>query len=105
MKRILPVILILFLVCGCKTISNTFTQPNEPIIIAPSPSAEETADGYKKILPEDEITYYVNKESKKIHLPTCRYAKIMAESKILLEKDLEKLLLKGYTPCGVCKPQ
>lgn len=105
MKRIILIFLILLLLSGCKHFGNTFTPPEDPVIISPDSSAEETADGYRKIPSETEIVYYANKESKKIHLPSCRYAKAMLETKIRLEKDYEVLILDGYTPCGVCRPE
>ncbi|MBE6728805.1 MAG: hypothetical protein E7568_01055 [Ruminococcaceae bacterium] len=106
MHKIINIIFILLIFCaGCKKIEE-FTPPDYPVIVAPDDKAEATADGYKEITAQGDqnIVYYVNKESKKIHLPDCRYAKMMSEDKVLLEKDYENLLINGYTPCGVCKP-
>lgn len=105
MKRAILLLLFpLLLLSGCKYTNDTFKVPEDPVIIVPDDIATETADGYRDITVKENIVYYANKESKKIHLPSCRYAKIMAESKVLLEKDYELLLLNGYTPCAICNP-
>ena len=51
---------------------------------------------------EGDVTYVINTSTKKIHLPTCRYAdgNNVEES----TKTLEELLGDNYTACGVCKP-
>lgn len=40
--------------------------------------------------------------SKKIHLPTCRYAD--NKNRENTNKTLDELKAEGYTPCGTCKP-
>ena len=68
----------------------------------PADDGESNDDGNSD--PED--TYYVlNKSSKKIHLPTCTYAKNMKEeNKEESTKTLEELAGEGYSACSVCKP-
>ncbi|MEE0840184.1 MAG: hypothetical protein U0L72_06515 [Acutalibacteraceae bacterium] len=110
MKSVKSVILFLILLCLCSCSSEkdyTYPSPDYPIIEAPDRTDKETADGYRDI-PADtnsEVTlYYANKESKKIHLPSCYYAKKMAETKIRIEQDKEVLIYEGYTNCSFCNP-
>lgn len=49
--------------------------------------------------------YVLNTNSKKIHLPSCRYAKEMKEeNKECYTGSRAELVKQGYEPCGVCKP-
>ena len=54
----------------------------------------------------EEVTHYVlNTKTKKIHLPTCTYAKNMKEeNKSQSTKTLDELIDEGYTACSICKP-
>ena len=105
MKRISLIIISLLLLAGCSLKSEPYSPPETPVIIAPDSKAEETADGYKIPKEEIDIMYYANKESMKIHLPSCHYAKSMSESKVRLEKDYSALIADGYSPCAICNPQ
>ena len=54
---------------------------------------------------EPEITYILNVNSKKFHLPTCSGAANMkAENREESTLSREELIDQGYTPCGTCKP-
>ena len=54
---------------------------------------------------EQEITYVLNINSKKFHLPTCSGANNMkAENREESTLSREELIDQGYTPCGTCKP-
>ncbi len=54
---------------------------------------------------ESKITYILNTNSKKFHLPDCSSAKSMKqESKKEYAGTKEELITQGYSPCGVCKP-
>ena len=54
---------------------------------------------------EQEITYVLNINSKKFHLPTCSGAANMkAENREESTLSREELIDQGYTPCGTCKP-
>lgn len=52
-------------------------------------------------------TYVLNTGSKKIHSPTCRYAKTMQETnkQVVTNKTLEQLLSEGYSKCSVCNAE
>jgi DNA-entry nuclease len=50
-------------------------------------------------------SYVLNKGSKKIHLPSCRYAEQISESnRDTFEGNIQDLLDDNYTACGTCKP-
>ncbi len=60
-------------------------------------------------LPEDDavvvVTFVLNTQSKKFHLPTCRYAtSIKEENRQEYGGNRESLLADGYSPCGTCDP-
>lgn len=67
-----------------------------------SPTGTEGSKETSAPLGSDE-TYVLNTKSKKIHLPTCRYAKDMSEeSKEDYFGKIEELLAKGYEKCKTC---
>ena len=52
-----------------------------------------------------EITYIVNKNSKKFHYPNCSGVQTMKENNRLeVTCTREDLIDQGYQPCGTCKP-
>ena len=64
-------------------------------------------DGEEKPLPDEgedyEYMYVLNISSKKIHLPSCQYAKSMNESnREYSNEELRDLILSGYSKCGSC---
>lgn len=49
--------------------------------------------------------WILNTNSKKIHMPTCKYVNDIADkNKAESEKSIRELLQEGYTACGSCKP-
>lgn len=53
-----------------------------------------------------ESTYVLNKNTKKIHKPTCTYAdKISAANKEEYTGGIDALISDGYSACGTCKPK
>ena len=55
--------------------------------------------------PDPEVTYIANKNSKKIHYPTCSSVGQMKESnKLCWTGTIDELLEMGYSPCGRCHP-
>ena len=63
-------------------------------------------DGEEKPLPdeeESEYKYILNTSSRKIHLPSCQYGKIIKETnREYSNEELTKLILSGYSKCGSC---
>lgn len=48
--------------------------------------------------------YVGSKNSKKYHLPDCRYAKKIKEENQIWFKSVKEAVDARYEPCGVCKP-
>ena len=62
-------------------------------------TAEEEADS------ENGITYILNKNTMKFHLPSCSSAQQMREeNRENFTGEREKLIKDGYEPCGSCNP-
>lgn len=106
--RIMLLLCIFLCLCSCSDKTNEYPLPDYPIIETPDRIGKESADGYRDIPmgenQEQATVYYANKESKKIHIPSCHYAKKMAETKIRIEQDKNLLLSEGYTNCSFCNP-
>lgn len=64
---------------------------------------EEEASTESEQEPE-EYQYVGSTKSNKYHLPSCRYAKEIAEENLIKFKDKANAESQGYEPCGVCKP-
>lgn len=96
----------MLILCSC-TATEDFSPPDYPVVEKPNSVTKQTVDGYRKPLPQtssQETVYYANKKSKKFHNPDCTYALKMSDTSALLEKDREKLISDGYSPCGKCNP-
>lgn len=66
--------------------------------LAPTPSGEE---GEK----ETAVTYVLNKNTKKFHLPSCSsVGKISARNKEEVTWSRKECIANGYEPCGNCRP-
>lgn len=51
------------------------------------------------------ITYVINKNTKRFHLPECSSVEEMKEeNRLYLELDREEILKQGYQPCQKCSP-
>lgn len=106
MKNIISLVIILIVIlcmCGCKN-----TENNENTIVMPDSTTAETVNGYKSEQPINSksanITYVVNKSTKKFHLESCRYAKNSNTSSLMKSTDRSTLINDGYSPCKICKP-
>ena len=65
-------------------------------VVVPASKAEE--------IPAD-VTYVLNKNSKKFHSPSCSSVKkIKEKNKEFSSQTAEELVAAGYDPCGSCKP-
>lgn len=52
-----------------------------------------------------EVTYVLNKNTKKFHLPSCKSVSEMKESnKVLFYGTRDEAIEEGYSPCGRCNP-
>ena len=74
--------------------------------------SDGTVNGYRLEEPESEGTstkasggnYIGNRNSKKFHLSSCRYAASMKETNRVFFHSRDEAVSEGYKPCGVCKP-
>ena len=78
---------------------------------ASEPSPGSATEGTPEPSPEaasglaSEITYVVNKNTNKFHLPSCQSVEDMKEkNKQEITATRESMLEQGYTPCGRCNP-
>lgn len=70
----------------------------------PPPPVED--EGGDSGAPEEVTHYILNIKTKKVHLPTCTYAKSMKEeNKSQSTKTVEELTDEGYSACSICKPK
>lgn len=54
---------------------------------------------------QSEITYILNKNSKRFHLPDCSSVQEMKpQNREETTESREELIGRGYQPCGLCKP-
>ena len=110
MKKILIMIFVLALcLSGCGNV-NTDDKKEEPpkqVIVFPSEETTATLNGYKnsaQVEAENKIEYIGNSNSKKFHLPDCRYASNIKEENIEKSHNRNYMINQGYSPCQNCKP-
>lgn len=79
-------------------------QPNITIDYATGDSKlSENISGSSYMQESTENTYIINKNSKKIHIPSCdSVSKIKENNKKISHKSLEELEKSGYYPCDAC---
>ncbi len=53
---------------------------------------------------QTEVTYVGNKNSKKFHRPTCKWAKRIKSSNVVVFKARKEAVEAKYIACKVCKP-
>ena len=118
MKKVLFLILLLcVLLCGC---GNDVNQSVKTTVIVNQPT-DDTVNGYRKnesafpekieaseVLPDSNnitTSYCGNKNSKKFHIPSCSSVSRMSDkNKEITSLPRTDIILKGYIPCGICKP-
>lgn len=55
--------------------------------------------------PTSAITYILNTNTMKFHLPSCKHANEIADHNKLLSNETRDIILeKGYVPCKICNP-
>ena len=83
-------------------------QPIEPELEIAEPATEKMPIlGETSIIEEEEpqVTYILNKNTKKFHKPTCRSAQQISPKNYEESFDTrEEVVAQGYSPCGNCKP-
>lgn len=108
---IVPLLILIFLTGCLQTKNNIDTVDHSiTIVIPPDNETSYNINGYKdttQIADEGLYDYYDgiffgNKNTKKYHKETCRYAKSMDESKMVFFDSSNEAKLMGYSPCSVC---
>lgn len=52
-----------------------------------------------------QVSYVINEDTGKFHLPSCRFVKQMNdENKVISKKNRDRLIQEGYEACKVCNP-
>ncbi len=55
-----------------------------------------------RLLAVGEHPYLGNRRSKEIHIPSCKWAKVMSPGNRVAYKDLERAIKHGYNGCHFC---
>lgn len=96
MKRlvlILAVLALLLSFAGCASVQEIRAQ------------LPEIAAATVRTLPEPEITYVLNKNTKKFHYPDCASVDEMkAKNRLDVSWDRDEVIARGYVPCKRCNP-
>lgn len=113
-ERYYILFLLLFIVTlsGCSKQKQEFTEPNNVIVEYPDAQTYESVNGYSAKKSDStssneedgDIVYYANLNSKKFHLPSCRYGLMIDETDVRLERNRDFLINDGFSPCKSCKP-
>lgn len=86
-------------------ISDTLGLENRAAVTAAADStgtADAIVDTAAGTASGDSVTYVINTNTKKIHLPTCSYADTTSKNMEETDKSLEELLGEGYEKCIRC---
>ena len=83
------------------------TVSGKEVSASVSPQKNTTAQGGSKATPKEavSVTYILNINSKKYHLPSCHSAsRIKAGNKKEFSGSRQEVQELNYQPCGICKP-
>ncbi len=128
MKKLTPIILIIFLLftvgCSSSSIDNV-TDSSRVTVTLPT---DDTVNGYRITSSQNniqdtesaiitstpsrvdndynsqEIYYMANINSKKFHLSTCSFSKRISEENLFTTENRQALINDGYKPCKACNP-
>ena len=107
MKKILPIILIILILCGCSKQPVPSASEPEKTAIVKLPQ-DDTVNGYRKPVnsntSESTYKYYANTKTQKFHTADCKYAKKTSSENLYTSSNREEMIEKGYEPCKICKP-
>lgn len=101
MKRVIRILLCIG-AFGILSACSKATAPPGPTVFYPDAKTEQTVDGYRAESESETVIYYVNRNTKKFHLPDCPYVSKTKETNLMLCDNEEELLNNGYTPCPKC---
>ena len=108
--RIAAIVIVILITISTVLVLRLSDKHEKPYIEPITDISAETEDEYRPETDEQaepiqsaEYTYVLNTDTKKIHLPSCRYVKSSkAENYAVSNKSEEELVSKGYTVCKRC---
>ena len=110
MQKILIItVLIAAVLCGCGSQTNSTSGKSTVSVILPDADTATTVNGYLSSNIENSenefnIQFFANKNTKKFHLSTCRWAKSIKDENRYISYNRELLISDGYEPCKTCNP-
>ncbi len=105
MKKVISTILSVFIILSTASCSSTTQNTNQSQETYKVNSYTEISDNNETSEQEKTDYYVLNTRTKKIHLPSCYYAKKIAEKNYAATDDLQSALDKGYSKCQKCHPK
>ncbi len=105
MKKMLSILLfacMVIFISACNTTTNNYQQNSERYT---TNSHTEISDSNESSEHEKTDYYVLNTRTKKIHLPSCYYAKKISEKNYATTDDLQSALDEGYSKCQKCHPK
>lgn len=108
-KLLIITLLIAAVLCGCGSQTNSTSSQSTVSVILPDTETATTVNGYlnsNAMNSESKfnIEYFANKNTKKFHLSSCRWAKSIKDENLYKSYNRELLISDGYEPCKTCKP-
>lgn len=105
MKKIISIILLVFMVLSVSSCDGTEQNTNQSQEIYKVDSYTEISEDNETSEKQESIYYVLNTRTKKIHLPSCYYAKKISEKNYATTDDLQSAIDKGYSKCQKCHPK
>lgn len=105
MKKIISIILLVFIALSVSSCNNANIDNQQNSKQYKTNSYTEISDSNESSEQEKTDYYVLNTRTKKIHLPSCYYAKKISEKNYAVTDDLQSALDKGYSKCQKCHPK
>ncbi|MBE6769692.1 MAG: hypothetical protein E7548_02940 [Ruminococcaceae bacterium] len=108
-KLLILTFLIAIVFCGCSSQASSTSSQSTVSVILPDAETATTVNGYlnrgeSNSESKFNIQYFANKNTKKFHISTCRWAKSIKDENLYKSYNRELLISDGYEPCKTCKP-
>ncbi len=110
MRRFLVLtVLIAAVLCGCGSQTENASSQNTVSVILPDAETATTVNGYlnsDSVNSQSQFTiqYFANKNTKKFHLSSCRWANSIKDENLYKSYNRDLLISDGYEPCKTCNP-
>ncbi len=108
-KLLILTVLIAAVLCGCGSQTDNTSSQSTVSVILPDAETAMAVNGYlssgvANSESKFNIQYFANKNTKKFHLSSCRWAKSIKDENLHKSYNRELLISDGYEPCKTCKP-